>query len=58
MRLLSIGLDMATNYWLSDWSNEATDIAKAQSNKYFRLGIYAVFGLSKCNLILSKSINK
>lgn len=41
---------MSSNFWLSDWSN---DVAKAnktepQKSKYFRLGIYALFGFSKC----------
>lgn len=41
--------DMGSNFWLSDWSNDASSADKTgQKSKYFRLGIYALLGFSKC----------
>lgn len=52
--LLSHASDMASNFWLSDWSNDAASPHQGQKSKHFRLAIYACLGFSKCN----KQINK
>lgn len=49
--VLSSASDMGSNFWLSDWSNEVAkrnQTMEPQKSKYFRLGIYALLGFSKC----------
>nr|QNH67946.1 ATP-binding cassette transporter subfamily C member 1 X7 [Brachionus plicatilis] len=56
MYILSVGCDMASSFWLSDWSNKADQeksnalnatISRDETTKFFRLGIYASLGFSK-----------
>nr|QUF59452.1 ATP-binding cassette transporter Abcc1-7 [Brachionus angularis] len=45
--LLSYASDMSSNYWLTEWSNEANLEPSARKSKFFRLGIYSLLGFSK-----------
>ena len=48
--------DMASNYWLSVWSNaEAVATNESRNSaKYYRLAIYTAFGFSKCKLFVER----
>jgi len=44
--LLIVGLSIASNFWLSDWSNQAAlNETKEQEQKNMYLGIYGAFGV-------------
>nr|APD26530.1 ATP-binding cassette transporter subfamily C member 1 X7 protein [Brachionus koreanus] len=56
MYILSMASDMASSFWLSDWSNkvdqEKSTLANnstlsSENSKFFRLGVYASLGFSK-----------
>ena len=34
--ILSLAALAASNFWLSEWSNDSEDPVKAENNKYFR----------------------
>ena len=43
LKLLSYASNVASNFWLSDWANEArANPELALESKFFRLGIYAL----------------
>jgi hypothetical protein len=46
---LSLAALAASNFWLSEWSNDSEDPVKAENNKYYRLTVYLVLGLLQCN---------
>ena len=49
---LSLAALAASNFWLSEWSNDSKDPAKAESNKYYRLTVYLVLGLLQCKILI------
>ena len=53
---LSIAALAASSFWLSEWSNDASDLVKAEANKYFRLTIYLGLGLLHCGLLTIANI--
>lgn len=59
MYILSMSSDMASSFWLSDWSNRADkekntilhnnkSVSFDENSRFFRLGIYAFLCFSKC----------
>ena len=49
LSIASYGADMASDFWLKDWSDEAKkDPIKALDNKFFRVSIYALLGFLYC----------
>ena len=45
--VLSFAFDMASNYWLSDWSNQSRDTQKSLSSKFYRVVVYFILGFAK-----------
>jgi len=45
--LVNVG-SIGSNFWLSDWSNDANNKEKVQDDKFFRLAIYALLGFAQC----------
>jgi ABC-type multidrug transport system fused ATPase/permease subunit len=48
---LSLAALAASNFWLSEWSNDSINSIKAEQNKYYRLTVYLVLGLLQCLLL-------
>ena len=45
--VLSFAFDMASNYWLSEWSNQSRDAQKSLSSKFYRVVVYFILGFAK-----------
>lgn len=53
----SYGSDLASDFWLKEWSDEVKDNPEGSiKNKYFRLAIYALLGFLYCFIGLLKNL--
>lgn len=55
---LSLACLAASNFWLSEWSNDSIDPEKAEKFKHYRLTVYLVLGLMQCKLSVLSLQNK
>lgn len=50
------GLQISSDFWLSNWASDSVADQKAASNTEFRLGVYSILGLASASMVALRTL--